>query len=558
MASVPSVHDSKDGFSEERAELRAVLSSPLFQRAPKLSKILAYICEKYFSGKGANLKEYSIAVDALGRAPGFDPQADAIVRVDLHLLRKRLELYYANDGKYRRLRIVLPLGHYVPEFIPNTAHDSENVRIPPKAVLSPPNVASPEPPPVGEFVRIAKEAPPLVLAPKSKKRKLIFSKPFVLRRVEMWVRHRTIFLTALCCGVLGVAGGVAGTVVLYRHSFSGVWVFSSAPTSVRLASAEILQHFSLVGAQDFENRAIRIHCGSDHDYVDSAGFRWSSDRFYSGGNIFQRDVVPISRSADPALYSTGRTGSFHYDIPVSPAAYEVRLLFAETTQDIDEGMREMSFTVGSGTPNMIDVVADAGGTRTATMKIYSNVHPGADRKIHVSFQSTAGFLNAIEILPEINGKPGPIRISTLPHMFVDLAGRHWLPDRYFRGGRNIDHVFAPDRTDPPLFSRERFGNFSYSIPVAQGYSYQLTLYMAERYWGPQNSGNGGVGSRIFNVRCDNIELLRNFDLLKAAHDSPVVAASFRHLHPDSTGKLNLQFLPVVNYAVLNALEVEAE
>jgi hypothetical protein len=143
-------------------------------------------------------------------------------------------------------------------------------------------------------------------------------------------------------------------------------------------------------------------------------------------------------------------------------------------------------------------------------------------------------------------------------MFVDLAGRHWLPDRYFRGGRNIDHVFAEDRMDPLLFSRERFGNFSYSIPVAQGYSYQLTLYMAERYWGPQNSGNGGVGSRIFNVRCDNLELLRNFDLLEAAHDSPVVAARFRHLHPDSTGKLNLQFLPVVNYALLNALEVDAE
>jgi len=558
MASAPAVRDSKDGFREERAELQAVLSSSLFRRAPKLSKILAYICEKYFNGKGASLKEYSIAVDALGRAPGFDPQADAIVRVDLHLLRKRLELYYADDGKYRHLRIVLPLGHYVPEFIPNHAPVAENVRIPPKAVLSTPNVAHSPLPPLEEFSRIAQDVPPLALAPKFKKRKLIFSRPVVLRRVEMWARRRNIFLTAICCIFLGVASGVAGTVVLYRHLFSGVWVFSNAPTPVRLASAEILQHFSIGGAPDFENRAIRIHCGSTQDYVDSAGFRWSSDRFYSGGNTFQHDVVPIARSADPALYSTGRTGTFHYDVPVFSGAYEVRLLFAETTQDIEEGMRETLFIVGSGTPNIIDVVADANGARTATTKIYSNVRPGADRKIHVSFRSTAGFLNAIEILPETNGKPGPIRISTLPHMFVDLAGRHWLPDRYFRGGRNIDHVFAEDRMDPLLFSRERFGNFSYSIPVAQGYSYRLTLYMAERYWGPQNSGNGGVGSRIFDVRCDNLELLRNFDLLEASHDSPVVAARFRHLHPDSTGKLNLEFLPVVNYAVLNALEVEAE
>jgi hypothetical protein len=319
-----------------------------------------------------------------------------------------------------------------------------------------------------------------------------------------------------------------------------------------------LQHFSIGGVPDFEDRAIRIRCGSDQDYVDSSGFRWSADRFYSGGNAFQHDVVQIFRSTDPVLYSTGRMGIFHYDVPVSDGAYEVRLLFAETATDIEDGMREMTFTVGSGNPNMIDVVSDAGGVKTATMKIYSKVRPGTDGKIHIGFRSTGGFLNALEILPELNGKPGAIRISALGHVFVDLAGRHWLSDRYFRGGRNIDHAFTSNRTDPQLFSRERYGNFSYAIPVAQGYSYQLTLYMAERYWGPQNSGLGGVGSRIFNVRCNDAELLHNFDLLQVAHDSTMVAARFRHLHPDSTGKLNLQFLPVVNYAVLNALEVEAE
>jgi Malectin domain len=557
MASAPTVRDRKDGFCEERAELQAVLSSPLFQRAPKLSKILAYICEKYFSGKGANLKEYSIAVDALGRAPGFDPQADAIVRVDLHLLRKRLELYYAGEGKSRRLRILLPLGHYVPEFVLNNARGADNARIPPKAVFSSSPVIARPLLPLEEFARVAQNAP-VELTPESRKRKPIVTRRVVLHRVAAWVRRRAVVLAAICCGVLGVACGIAGTMVLHRQLFSGSWVFSNSPTPVRLASAEILQHFSIGGPPDFENRAIRIHCGSDHDYVDSAGFRWSSDRFFSGGSAFQHSVVPISRSTDPILYSTGRMGSFHYDVPVSAGVHEVRLLFAETAQDIEDGMRETSFIVGSGMPNMIDVVSDAGGTRTATTKVYSNVRPGADGKIHITFQSTGGFLNAIEILPEITGKPGPIRISTLPHMFVDLAGRHWFPDRYFLGGRNIDHVFAPDRMDPLLFSRERFGNFSYSIPVAQGYSYQLTLYMAERYWGPKNSGNGGVGSRIFDVRCGDVDLLRHFDLLGSAKDSPVVAVRFHHLHPDSTGKLDLQFLPVVNYAILNALEVEAE
>jgi hypothetical protein len=550
MASAPTVRDREDGFFNERAELQAVLSSPLFQRAPKLSKILAYICEKYFSGKGANLKEYSIAVDALGRAPGFDPQEDAIVRVDLHLLRKRLELYYANDGKNRRLRIFLPLGQYVPEFVANRTPGAENARIPPKPVLSTVNAYSALLPQL--------EAPQIPLAANPEKQKHIFPRPFVLRRAGIWSRRHAPLLAAISFVLLGMAFGVGSTFLVYRHLFSGLWVFSNAPTALRVASAEILQHFSIGGAPDFEDQAIRIRCGSDQDYVDSSGFRWSGDRFYSGGNAFQHDVVQIFRSPDPILYSTGRMGVFHYDVPVSAGTYEVRLLFAETAADIEDGMRETSIIIGSGNPNMIDVVSDAGGVKTATMKIFPNVRPGADRMIHISFRSTGGFLNALEILPELNGKPGPIRISALGHLFVDLAGRHWLPDRYFRGGRNIDHAFTSNRSDPQLFSRERYGNFSYAIPVAQGYSYQLTLYMAERYWGLQNSGLGGVGSRIFTVRCNDTELLHNFDLLQAAHDSTVVAVRFRQLHPDSTGKLNLQFLPVVNYALLNALEVEAE
>ncbi len=551
MVSAPTLRDKEDGFCEERAELQAVLSSPLFQRAPKLSKILAYVCEKYFSGRGANLKEYSIAVDALGRAPEFDPQADAIVRVDLHLLRKRLELYYANDGRNRRLRIFLPLGRYVPEFIPNHQPGTENVRLGPKPVLSSPTAAAHPPP-------LPPPTPPTVLASNPGKRGLIFSGAFVLRQAAFWIGSRSAFLVAISCLLIGAAFGAGGAVLINRHLFRGLWMFSNAPAPIRVASAEILRHFSIDGAPDFEDRAIRIRCGSDQDYVDSSGFRWRRDRFYAGGDSFRRDVAPIFGSPDPILYSAGRAGIFHYDVPAAPGAYEVRLLFAETATDIEDGMRETSFVIGSGDPTTVDVVADAGGTKTATMKIYSNVHPGADGKIHVNFLSTGGFLNALEILPEPAGKPGPIRISTLPHLFVDLAGRNWLSDRYFRGGRNIDHAFTSNRADPPLFTRERYGNFSYAIPVDPGYSYQLTLYLAERYWGLQNSGLGGVGSRIFDVRCNDTELLRNFDLLQAAHDSTVVAIRFRHLRPDPAGKLNLQFLPVVNYALLNALEVEAE
>jgi hypothetical protein len=73
-----------------RAEVAAVLSSEAFRRSPKLSRLLRYLCDKQFNGLAGEITEYSIALDALGRNAKFDPQQDAVVRVDTHHLRKRL------------------------------------------------------------------------------------------------------------------------------------------------------------------------------------------------------------------------------------------------------------------------------------------------------------------------------------------------------------------------------------------------------------------------------------------------------------------------------------
>ena len=80
--------------------------------------MLRYVCERTFQGRADDIKEYSIAVEALGRPASFDHTRDAIVRVEAHRLRKRLESYYAGEGADRTLRITLPTGGYVPVFAP--------------------------------------------------------------------------------------------------------------------------------------------------------------------------------------------------------------------------------------------------------------------------------------------------------------------------------------------------------------------------------------------------------------------------------------------------------
>ena len=110
-------------FAEEKKELEWVLSHPEISRSASLVRFLTFICNKYFAGESREIREQTIAVQALGRRESnFDSRIDPIVRVTARMLRKRLQNLYKSDGRDHNLQIELPLGHYVPEFVrPRTA-----------------------------------------------------------------------------------------------------------------------------------------------------------------------------------------------------------------------------------------------------------------------------------------------------------------------------------------------------------------------------------------------------------------------------------------------------
>ena len=74
-------------FELQEAEIQRVLQSGLFVKAPRLERFFRYICERHLRGESDQLKEYSIAIEALGRSSDFDPKKDSIVRVEAHRLR---------------------------------------------------------------------------------------------------------------------------------------------------------------------------------------------------------------------------------------------------------------------------------------------------------------------------------------------------------------------------------------------------------------------------------------------------------------------------------------
>ena len=104
-------------FRQERHELDTILASGILNRAPNLAQLLTYVCAKYFEGAGEQIKEYNIAVEALGRPADFDQKRDSIVRVEAHRLRKRLREYYEADGADHSIRIDIPPGQYAPRFL---------------------------------------------------------------------------------------------------------------------------------------------------------------------------------------------------------------------------------------------------------------------------------------------------------------------------------------------------------------------------------------------------------------------------------------------------------
>ncbi|MBK1793990.1 hypothetical protein JHL21_05705 [Devosia sp. WQ 349] len=99
------------------AALQNLLSWPEIARSTQLSRFLDYVVRATLRGEEGSIKAYSIAVDVFDRPAHFDPQADPIVRVQARRLRALIAQYYASAGQGESVRIELPTGRYVPEFV---------------------------------------------------------------------------------------------------------------------------------------------------------------------------------------------------------------------------------------------------------------------------------------------------------------------------------------------------------------------------------------------------------------------------------------------------------
>jgi hypothetical protein len=120
-----------------RAQLELLLIHPLFFQSKRYPALLRFVVEQTLDGNSDQVKERSIGIEVFGRPPGYDANADPVVRVTAGEIRKRLAQYYYDPSHTSELRIELPVGSYVPVFqrVVETAAPSPVLPVPAEPLL---------------------------------------------------------------------------------------------------------------------------------------------------------------------------------------------------------------------------------------------------------------------------------------------------------------------------------------------------------------------------------------------------------------------------------------
>lgn len=489
---------TQGSLDDERREFNAVVAA--LPKASRQLKLISYIGEKYFQGETDKLHEYNIATEVFDRSKtSFNAGEDAIVRVEAHRLRKRLKEYYENDGKDHLVELSIPSGTYVPVFTRRTftAAETANQLEPAK------------------------------------------TKPARQRALRLIVAAAAVVLFLIAIGVY---------TVLLAHQTKQTGRDATA------AGAPIATSGNAAADAQVPLRILAGYSGQPQ--IDNSGHLWQPDRYFHLGGTWDRTEGFVARTSDPMLFEHWRNGDFSYDIPLRPGLYELHLYFLS-----EDPSTLSTFSVSvNGKPILsgFDIISDGMGPNIGDERVFREVSPGSDGVLHLGFGSEHGTasLNAIEILPGTPQRLLPIRLVAQPRSFTDHNGDFWRPDDYYMSGyTSTKRSQIAGTPDPDLFAEERYGHFSYAIPVDTRDRYTLILHFAEFYFGPSASGEGGVGSRVFRVLCNGNTLLDDFDIYKEAGGLHALTKTFYHLKPSAQGKLDITFEPIANNATISGIEV---
>lgn len=92
------------------AHAERIRSSGVLGRSRLMRRLFDFLIECSLTERAP--KEIEVAIDVFGKDAGFDVAQDAVVRVYIHKLRRKLEEFYAGPGRLEPERLAIPKGAY--------------------------------------------------------------------------------------------------------------------------------------------------------------------------------------------------------------------------------------------------------------------------------------------------------------------------------------------------------------------------------------------------------------------------------------------------------------
>ncbi|MEM9834725.1 MAG: malectin domain-containing carbohydrate-binding protein, partial [Bacteroidota bacterium] len=133
--------------------------------------------------------------------------------------------------------------------------------------------------------------------------------------------------------------------------------------------------------------------------------------------------------------------------------------------------------------------------------------------------------------------------------FTAADGTVFTADRLVSGGKTYkSNAGISGTTDDFIYQSERYGNFTYNLPVSNG-NYEVTLLLAEIYFNAPNK-------RVFDVKIEGTEEVSNLDLYETVGKN--VAYQITKTVSVTDGSLTLAFSADINNAKLAGLLVSGE
>jgi hypothetical protein len=97
-------------------QVERILHSEELRGSEALRRLLRFLAGKSVCGEADELKEYTVAIDGLGKPASYDPRQNSAVRIQVGRLRQKLADYYRTEGRHDPILIDVPKGRFKLKF----------------------------------------------------------------------------------------------------------------------------------------------------------------------------------------------------------------------------------------------------------------------------------------------------------------------------------------------------------------------------------------------------------------------------------------------------------